>query len=575
MRCSIQLSSVLVATLFFVPAGVVHASVYDNVTAWWHFDMADSGTVADATSIRDARAWYQAGGYVATTVLGTPEWTTVSVSQGPAGGTIYGGRALDFDRDSGTDGFAVSNLSVTGDATLVTRFNWNSTLSDSSAATLYFNGFDYNANQGWMLRLNGAGGSPQLYYGNSHIATTSWTLTSGNWYDLAVVLEDNGASGDKVTFYCYGEGGDIQSQQMTVDWFDGAVAGSGTRVGYEGTDYRYFGGQMESTAIWNRALTEAEVRAAFGSPDSLWSIGIDTNNNVNFSSEDSLLATYTLGEPWGEVSRAITQYNVSEFEVEFEATAEQAALPYVFHLDTDGARNDGVPLTISINGNVLGAEQIGSSQDYTWYIDAGLLNTGANTLRMEYLGPTVNYNDGGNYVTWDWMEMAGSWQVGYDNNTQSEFRAESSGYTDDFYVTDSNWMHLERAVTDGDPVIRLHFNLSDELANSPDDFYFTYTTEVISQGDGEHPIDLWVNGTLLEHFPASSNNTVWSANLFAHLLNEGDNVIELRKANLGSGGWAQFDFHRLEIMQVPEPATLALLLLAIVCLIGRRARTRR
>ncbi len=59
--------------------------------------------------------------------------------------------------------------------------------------------------------------------------------------------------------------------------------------------------------------------------------------------------------------------------------------------------------------------------------------------------------------------------------------------------------------------------------------------------------------------------------LFAHLLNEGDNVIELRKANLGSGGWAQFDFHRLEIMQAPEPATLALLLLAIVCLIGRRS----
>ncbi|MDZ7618993.1 MAG: LamG-like jellyroll fold domain-containing protein [Patescibacteria group bacterium] len=576
MLRSIPLTSVLIVTLLSAWCAPLRASVYDDVTAWWHFDMAASGVVTTPGTIRDARAWYQAGGYVATSIQGTPEWTTVTASRGPAGGQIYGGRALSFNRDSGTDGFNISNLSVSGDATIFTRFNWDSTLSDPAAATLYFNGFNWSANQGWMLRLNGANGSPQLYYGSGKTATTGWTLTSGTWYDLAVVLKDNGATGDTINFYLYDAGGDIQSQQITVDWFDGAVAGTGTRVGYESNDYRYFGGQMESTALWNRALTYNEVRAAFGSPDSLWSLGINTDNNLNFRNESgSLPTTYAIGQPWGDVSRAVTQYGVSEFEVVFEATTEQAALPYVFHLDTDGVRDLGLPLTVSINGSVLGTKQMASNEDYTWYIEAGKLSTGTNTLRLEYIGPTVAYNDGGTYVTWDWMELAGSWQVGYDDNSQAEFRQESSSYTDDYYVTDANWQHLERAVTDGDPRIRLHFNLSDELANSPDDYYFIYTTEVIGQGDGLHPIEVWVNGTLLEHLPASSNNTVWSLDIMASLLNEGDNVIELRKGNIGSGGYAQFDFHRFEVMQVPEPAALAYLVLGLACLIGRRTRARR
>jgi hypothetical protein len=58
-------------------------------------------------------------------------------------------------------------------------------------------------------------------------------------------------------------------------------------------------------------------------------------------------------------------------------------------------------------------------------------------------------------------------------------------------------------------------------------------------------------------------------------LNEGANVIELRKADIGTGGWTQFDFHRFEVLLIPEPAGLLLAMLGIVCLIGRRSPGRR
>ncbi len=550
------------------------AGVYDDVAAWWHLDYGASGTITTPSDIRDQRDWYNHATHAASSIHGTPAWTTTGVPEfGPAGGRTYGGRAIDLGI-GGSSGYSVNDLSVTGDATVFVRFKWDDTLSDLSASTLYFNGFGHSANQGWMLRLNGANANPQLYYGTGHTSTAGWTTTSGQWCDLAMVLDENGAN-DTVTFYRNTEGGAFEQVSQTMDWFGGEVNSTETRVGYEGTNYRHFGGQIETVAIWDRALDVNEVHAAIGSPDSLWSMGIDNHNNLDFRNESgSLPTTYTLGQPWGDLSRAVTQYGVSEFEVQFEATAEQAALPFVYHLDTDGVRSPGLPLTASINGNFLGTKNVTTNQDYEWYIEAGQLTTGTNTLRLEYTGPSISHGDGGTYACWDWMEMAGSWQLGYDNGTQTEFITEG-GAPDDFYVTDPEWQHLERAVTDSDPSIRLHFNLSDELANSPDDYYFVYTSEVISQGGGYHPLDISVNGTLLKSFPASPDHTKFSVSILSSLLNPGDNVIELLKGNIGSGGWAQFDFHRFEVFLIPEPTTFALAALGFACTVGLLGRRRR
>ena len=178
---------------------------------------------------------------------------------------------------------------------------------------------------------------------------------------------------------------------------------------------------------------------------------------------------------------------------------------------------------------------------------------------------TLQYETGTGYATWDWMEFGGSWQVGYDDDSQAEFAHEGSA-PDDFYVWDPNWQHLERAVTPSDPDIHLHFTLSDELA----DFAYLYTTKIIQQGGGAgtHPIDILINGQLLTALPAQPNGTYVNLFILPDQLHAGDNYITLRYRG-GSDGWVQFDFHRLTAY-VPEPGAGLLLILGMMGLaIGR------
>lgn len=147
--------------------------VFNDVAAWWHLDMADSGTVAPG-DIRDQRYWGSSGGNIATSVSGNPQWTGGLPGFGPAGGQTYGGRGLTFD--SLNDDFRVAGLTLAGDATIVTRFKWDGPpLNGDGSAILYSNGFSWGGNQGWLLRLIGGAGTVGLYYGQGTFTpTTSW-----------------------------------------------------------------------------------------------------------------------------------------------------------------------------------------------------------------------------------------------------------------------------------------------------------------------------------------------------------------------------------------------------------------
>ena len=521
-------------------------SVYDDVTAWWHLDYADSGTAA-AGEVRDARTWYSGGAYAATSVQGTPEWTTAvpSSGRGPAGGQVYGGRGLDFTPavDGGgnvaPDGFYVSNLALGGDATLVTRFKWDGYPSDQSSAWMYNNA--YGNDQGWLLGLTSGDASPQLLRyrstGGSVSPDPGWTTTPGVWYDLAVVVDENGSS-DTVTYYRWEEGGNLQSASFAVDANFDSVGSGGTRVGFESTSgtngRKAFDGVMEHLAVWNRALDANEVAHAFGSPNPIGAIGIDTNNSENFNMESAAGNTYIAGEPWGKLSRALTEYGNSQIDIYVGVTAEQAALPYIFHLDTNGGSAPTFPIAVLVNGVSLGTQDVPSNGDAEWIVRNGLV-AGANTISLRYAG-----SGGGNYITWDWMELTGAWQVGTDNNSAGEFEGEWL-VGDNFYATDPNLKHLERAHTHGDPDINLHFDLSDELA----DHAFLYTTRVVQQGGGaEHPFDILVNGILAASYPTQPNNTQIDVPIRSDWLQAGDNVITVRYQ--GTSSHSQWDFHRLQ-----------------------------
>ena len=558
MRNAVRM--VLVAVVLVAVASPGMAGVYDDVRAWWHLDYADSGAItanAQATNeIRDQRLWGSNGGYKATAVNGTPEWTSSGVpALGPAGGLTRGGRALVLDDSSGSEGFEVNNLSVAGDAALALRYKWDGSIEHGGAATIYSNGFGWSANKGWMLRLTGAG-DPQFYYGQGNSTNAGWTTTPGEWYDLAVVLDEDGAS-DTVTFYRNGPGGAVEKVTRSVNWFGGEVNSTTTRVGYEGTNYKYFGGELESIALWGRALSETDVQDAFRSPDPAWSLGIDNGTSDDLRLESQADADYTLGEPWHEMRRAVTAGN-NQANVHFDLDANQAALQYVGHVNVSTVGAGTGSIALLVNGHNLGTRTVTAGDDVTWLVSANALNVGANVATIQY--------GSGTWVSLDWLELGGAWQVGTDNNSAGEFEAEWLA-GDDFYITDPNLKHLERAITAGDPDIDLHFNLSDVLA----EFSYLYTTRVVSQAGNDpanHPFDILVNGILAASYATQPDNTQIDLLIGSDWLHAGDNVITLRYQS--PNGWSQFDFHRLQA--VPEPATLSLLGLGALMAVRRRRR---
>ncbi|NQT51847.1 PEP-CTERM sorting domain-containing protein [bacterium] len=555
---------------------VATAGVYDDVTAWWHLDRADSGTPG-ATDVEDQRFWGTAGSYDSTSVHGTPTWTTAVPAQGPGGGPVYGQRGMEFSPTGASpnvtmDGYRVSNLTLTGDATLLFRANWDGIVAGQSWAWIYNNAHTFQG--GWLLGLN-ATGNPAAFRVGSASTSPGWTTTPGTWYDMAVTMESTSPTSADVTFYRWADGGTFQkSSTNSVNWNLSSV-GAGTIIGAEttgtgGNAAKAFDGTMENMAVWNRALSEADIHEAFGGSGALWSIGIDNGSFDDMRHEGQVDATYTIGEPWHEMRRAVTT-GTTTANVHFtppdgpdgdtDPDAYFSALPYVFHLNVHGGT--GGEINVSLNGKSLGTKATSSGADLFWLVPAGSVIAGANTLSIQ--------NTGSATVSWDWMELGGAWQVGYDDNSHAEFSHEGAA-PDDFYVTDPNWQHLERAIIPTDPDINLHFFLSDELAQPqfPGMTYY-YTTEILSQGGGTHPFDILLNGVGVRNVLASPNGTVVQVGLPWSLLQAGENVITL--SYIDSAGNIVFDYHNLQML--PEPTTMTLLGIGGLALLRRRRRRKR
>lgn len=255
--------------------GAQAASVLDSAEALWKFDAADSGAVS-AAQITDSNNSHDA---TSTTQTGSASlnWTT-SPAVGPGSLDAVDvftdhGRALEFNAAAETSGgssagYTVSGFKTTGSATIATRFRWDGNVA-SSLSWLYSNG---NAVNGWLLGINGNQISHYQHTTTYHTIPGSLpNLTLGTWYDLAVVIRDDVESAqatDTFTFYLFPAGDHLYTQ--TVDrgtlFVDTTTTGN-TLVGGEslgtgtGNQTKGFSGAVDYIAIWDTALTDAQVRS--------------------------------------------------------------------------------------------------------------------------------------------------------------------------------------------------------------------------------------------------------------------------------------------------------------------------
>jgi hypothetical protein len=562
----------------------VSAGVYDDALFWWAGNSDTNGDgIAQAQEVRDAIHWDSPSAIHATDMhgrLGGPAWVTQPVPLPSRGETrtlpcLHFAPATNYNETTMTcwpDIINKSAFAVGGSATLVMRMRWDGLLSTNRAeltgldAFIVQNAYDWNNYRGWMFGVSGwesgVDGSFTILSGQAW--KRAFTITTNVWYDVAAVMTDNGDK-DAVDLYMVSNGGtlshnhfDCSDVSTDIDTARGFHIGSEAYAdGYaEAQVKNAFRGDIQQLALWNRALTQEEIAEAFGFPGRLWQVGLANGSGAEFSGSGSAPLTNAVTDAWRAMPAAAVSGRPVTYS--FDMTAIQASLPYAFHLKTLPFAGKLASLVLSVNGQDVKERHFRSGDDVYWFIPAADWTAGANTLtltlksRYDIAGLAAS-------VPFDWMELSGSWQVGNVDNTQKEFANENDA-PDDFYVTDSNWMHLERAIIgreDSETNTVIHFTLSPELADS---YTFTYDTKVISQGTGcagKFPVALFINGQLMYATNGVPDGTPVAIPLAPGLLHSGDNSINWTATGTGlTDPWFQFDFHRLAIQQPAEkPAT--------------------
>lgn len=547
-------------------AALARAGVYDDCALWWHFNYdPNANGLADTDEIRDQRDWGSAAakgplGHHASYSygpLGTPAWTNDAASA--AGGDLYGGMSMAFaaltngSAQCWPDTFKVTNFVVTGSATIVTRFRWDGfAVNSSNPGWIYNNGLFWTDKIGWMFGVRD-GNRLGMYVGQT--AVYGGTVTTSKWYDAAAVLTDNGTD-DTVEFFLWPVGGTLSYTKVNTSAVTNAAQlSTGTIIGAEanatgyatGNAIKAFKGAVNHIAVWDRALSYEEVMEAFGSPQPLIRIGIENNTLTDLGPESETGADYAPHDAWHAMRRAVTPAE-ADASLKIPLAAHQK-LNYVLHAKTLTESGAAAELALIVNGTTNAVQTAADGKDLYWYVDKSTLLTGTNTFTLHYQSGSSSY------AGFDWLELGGAWQIGYENNSAGEFVIES-GAGDHFYVTDPNWQDVERALTYADTNNVLHFVLSDELAKK---YFFSYTTRIIGQGPSSltnYPFSVSINGLYTKSFPAQTNGTYITVPFDRSVMLAGENTINVMYdgplTSAEGGGYLQFDFHRLTVAEAPK-----------------------
>ena len=602
------------------------AGVFDDVKLWWHLDFdSNSDGIAQLDEIRDQTDWGDlttkgSSGHHAYN-MSTPDsidWTNgVPIT---SGGLPYGDMALEFQPQTNIvytyttnqvevvttnetnevstnmvdvvttnsinqcwpETMKVLNASVAGDSTILCRFRWDGPAMETwnQPSWIVNNALNWSGWLGWMFGVRRydnnyylgmyIGQEPQYYYGVP--------LVRGKWYEAGAILRDNGTS-DTVTFYLwpedYWEDETQQNDKSGLTWqtynstrITNHVTSADIYVGGESQYWslgtgdnasKSFRGALNYLAMWDRALSHNEMLEAFGYHTPLVTLGINNGDNQELIIESQGSSVYDVGDPWHTMPRAVTT-GLPESTIRTELTDLQAEQNYVVHIDTVSTASS-LPADIELIVNSTTNETISAvpGQQLFWDVPPEQLASGTNTFTIRYVGGEASW------LSWDWLEIAGSWQVGYDNGDQWEFVREAY-YSPDYFLSDPVWKHLRRAIVGHAPVdkLRLNFSLSQEIIDRYD---FTYTAEIRAQGKGTgvtneipFPVTLKINDHIITNGLAVPDNTAVSFELPDSVLTNGNNSIEWIMEPEASI-WSQFDYHKMEMALPPGPPKGTILIL--------------
>ena len=158
-------------------------------------------------------------------------------------------------------------------------------------------------------------------------------------------------------------------------------------------------------------------------------------------------------------------------------------------------------------------------------------------------------------LSFDSLSLAGSWQIGADNDTSTDMTQQAQGVTSVFIAGDPIYKHAQRGLTTTYNTLVIPFDVP---KSSVGQCAYRYEADFHDIKSGNtHPLHLEFNGaTVWSSENATSGKVV--VELAAESIRSGLNELKWVYDTTTANNWMTFDFHRMKI--VPPPLGMAIML---------------
>ena len=470
---------------------------------------------------------------------------------------IYMPRNIDAEGKAHPRHFQLSGgINVTNcNSTLVIRVRPDDPLAGANwlcGGIGYMVGFTRDTDNEGYLKLRG--------YCGGWTNPDGFKVKTGDWIDLAVRPADSG-----IEFFAVTNGGVLwstliktsvpQNRTNTTFYVGLDQSGYSSWYSFDLTDdsaRKYaFVGSIQSIALWNRPLSNDEIREAFASPRTdICRIGHMNGSGGEFikSAPDGNAVN---PDDWYSMPAALAPGE--SVDIEFTLRKHESSLPQILRIAGVSGTDSGVKLSVKVNGvNAPKPIPVETAALNSLFLPGKLFSSGKNTLTL------ANASSG--KVCFDALSLGGSWQLGFEDGKRSEFGDRVLGYAEEGNCKRIGGVARSRSAT------TVSANIPVELASSV--YPMKFMTKVATPfgytlSNYPNPIScqIIVNGkeklslTLDNHPSSSIREETLSVELAPGELNPGTNTFAITAYSPGAGGnynYLAIDYWRLEMCDRPK-----------------------
>ena len=302
---------------------------------------------------------------------------------------------------------------------------------------------------------------------------------------------------------------------------------------------KYFAGSVRRMAFWNRALTEEEVREAFGRPrPDIVSIGAANGNADEFASDAAATATVDAFGTWRDFSASLRAGDTRN--VTFPLSANESDLPQLLRIKTLAGGGSGT-LRVSVNGTTVASRPIVAGQPFVTILPARAFVTGANTLTL------TRTDANGTAIAIDALAVGGSWQVGKNDRKTDEFTYGVPLSSYDTYVNTFAWNRAANAKETGTSALNLYVTVPEEVARYGLHFETRTRNTYALTTTPNTKLTVSVNGVTKKEL-TGLGGSVWEDIALEFEPGELPVGVNNIRFSITDGGCYYFDYHRFQLV---------------------------